>query len=202
MNPDIVHISPYKLFFAGVLTVSFFVLPLAVMADSGVDDAGEGTGSIPVSNPTPDSTLGGIRDAQDEIIGDVDPERALVDPEEQPEPSEPTPLPEPIEPAEGAPTLSEAAPGRINFGVRIPNPLAVDSIPELLTALIAVIIVIAVPIVVFFIILAGYLYITANGNSEKIMKAHRALLFAIVGGLIILGAQAIAQIIGNLIDVL
>jgi hypothetical protein len=66
-------------------------------------------------------------------------------------------------------------------------------------ALLNVFIVIATPIVVIFIILAGFKYVTARGNPSDIQEATRALTYAIIGGVLIIGAVAIAEIIKNLV---
>jgi hypothetical protein len=52
-------------------------------------------------------------------------------------------------------------------------------------------------IVVFFIILAGFKYVTAGGNPKKIEEAHAMLLWTVVGAIILLGAQTIADVIFN-----
>lgn len=80
------------------------------------------------------------------------------------------------------------------------NPLAVGSITELLAILLNVVMIIAVPIVIFFLIYAGFLYVTARGNPEQIKKAGNALLYGIIGGVIILGAFAIVAIVKNLVE--
>jgi formate-dependent nitrite reductase membrane component NrfD len=80
------------------------------------------------------------------------------------------------------------------------NPLAFDSITDLLEAILNVLIVLAVPIIVFFIIYAGFLYVTARGNAQQIQDATRALTYAVIGGVLIIGALAIATIIGNIVN--
>ena len=47
---------------------------------------------------------------------------------------------------------------------------------------------------------AGFLYVTARGNSSKIEKAHNALLWAVIGAAILLGAWVISQAISSTID--
>ena len=79
--------------------------------------------------------------------------------------------------------------------VTIPNPLQVNSITELFVALLEVLLIFAVPIVVFFIILAGFRYVTARGDTNTITEAHRALLYAVIGGVLILGANLLIQVI-------
>lgn len=79
------------------------------------------------------------------------------------------------------------------------NPLAFDNFVDFLSAILAVVMVIAVPIIIFFLVYAGFLYVTAQGNSEQVSKATRALTYAIIGGLIILGAEALSVIIQNIV---
>ena len=84
--------------------------------------------------------------------------------------------------------------------VTLKNPLNVDSITDLLVALLNIVIIIAVPIVVFFIIYAGFLYVTARGNAEQVKKASAALTYSVIGAILIIGAFVIVEIIGNLVD--
>ena len=79
--------------------------------------------------------------------------------------------------------------------VKIDNPLIAEDINALFVALIKIVLIFAIPIVVFFIIYAGFLYVTAQGNEEQISKAHKALLYAIIGGVIILGANVLITVI-------
>lgn len=79
------------------------------------------------------------------------------------------------------------------------NPLRVSSLEELLSAILNIVIVLATPIIVFFIIYAGYLYVTARGNAAQVEQATRALTYAIIGGVLIIGAVAIAEIVSNLV---
>lgn len=79
------------------------------------------------------------------------------------------------------------------------NPLAFDSIQAFIVAVLNVIIVLATPIVVIFIILAGFKYVTARGNATQVQEATKALTYAIIGGVLIIGAVAIAEIIKGLV---
>lgn len=84
--------------------------------------------------------------------------------------------------------------------IKLVNPLKVATLEELLTAILNIVIVLATPIIVFFIIYAGYLYATARGNVAQVEQATRALTYAIIGGVLIIGAVAIAEIVKNLVD--
>lgn len=85
-------------------------------------------------------------------------------------------------------------------GVTLDNPIAVETIEGLLRALIGIVIVFATPIIIFFIVYAGFLYVTARGNEQTITQANRALFYAIIGGLLILGAYVLIEIVSNLIE--
>ena len=81
--------------------------------------------------------------------------------------------------------------------MKLENPLLLNSIDGLLMALLNVAIIIATPIVVLFIIYAGFLYVTARGDAEQIKTASRALTYGVIGGVIIVGSVAILAIVKN-----
>jgi hypothetical protein len=80
-------------------------------------------------------------------------------------------------------------------GATLKNPLAFDSFGEFFIKLIDVLIIFAIPIIVLMIIYAGFLYVMARGSEEQVTKATRALTYAVLGGLLILGAELILKII-------
>lgn len=81
------------------------------------------------------------------------------------------------------------------------DPLSnISSIPQFFAAIIEILLVFAIPFVVFFIIYAGFLFVTARGNADKIEQAKKALLYALVGGLLILGANLLMEIITNTVE--
>ena len=57
-------------------------------------------------------------------------------------------------------------------------------------------------VAVVMIIYAGFLYVTAGGDPGQIKKAHDALLWAVIGAAILLGAWVISQAISGTIDTL
>lgn len=75
------------------------------------------------------------------------------------------------------------------------NPLKSDSILEFIEKIIDVLLIFAVPIIVLFIMYAGFLFVTARGSEDQIKKAKHALLWAVVGGVIVLGAKLIISVI-------
>jgi len=82
------------------------------------------------------------------------------------------------------------------------NPLnsQFGSIPEVLLAVLNVLLIIALPIIVLYIIYAGFMYVAARGNPEQLKEANRALTFSIIGGVIVAGSFAILQIVSNLVE--
>ncbi len=91
------------------------------------------------------------------------------------------------------------APSSEGLSYSLKNPLAFDSIQDFIVAILNVIIVIATPIVVIFIIFAGFKYVTAAGDAGKVKEATQALTYSVIGGVLIIGAVAIAEIIKNLV---
>ncbi|MEK7530482.1 MAG: hypothetical protein AAB573_01325 [Patescibacteria group bacterium] len=75
------------------------------------------------------------------------------------------------------------------------NPIGYDDIYSFLTALLELATYIAFPIIVLFIVYVGFLFVTAQGKPEAIQKAQKYFFWAIVGALIVLGAQALAYAI-------
>ncbi len=85
--------------------------------------------------------------------------------------------------------------------VKLENPLNSKTITELLDSILDVIMVFAIPLIVFFIIYAGFQYVMAQGSADKIQNANKALLYAVIGGLIILGAKVILEVLKGTVAV-
>jgi len=80
--------------------------------------------------------------------------------------------------------------------VKLENPLKnVSSIEALLVAILNIVEILMIPVIIFFIIWAGFKYVTAQGNSTKVEDATKALTYAIIGGVLVLAAVAISKII-------
>ncbi|MCR4330773.1 MAG: pilin, partial [Patescibacteria group bacterium] len=83
------------------------------------------------------------------------------------------------------------------------SPLGgVSNLNNLIEKILEVVVDIGTPIAVLFIIYAGFLFVTAQGNETKITKAKNAFTWAIIGTAVLLGAWvlalAIEGTIGNL----
>lgn len=78
----------------------------------------------------------------------------------------------------------------------IVNPLNnIDSLPALLTVVLKAIVQIGTIILTLALVYVGFLFVVAQGNEEKISNAKSALLWTVIGGLILLGASAIGEVI-------
>ena len=84
-----------------------------------------------------------------------------------------------------------------NISVTINNPLnsEIDDIPKFIKAIINIVLIVGIPIVVLAIIYTGFLFVKAQGNSEELTKAKKALLYTLIGAALLLGAFVIAEAI-------
>ncbi len=80
------------------------------------------------------------------------------------------------------------------------NPLGNTDLMGFLQDLLDVLMVFAVPLIVFMIIYAGFKYVMGQGNPAEIANANRALLYAVIGGVLILGAWIILEVIQGTVD--
>jgi hypothetical protein len=87
-------------------------------------------------------------------------------------------------------------------GSALVNPLQVDSLEELFGKILDAIIQIGTMVLVLMIVFVGFKFVVARGNPEEISSARSALMWTVIGGLILLGAKAIQLVItetvGNL----
>lgn len=87
-------------------------------------------------------------------------------------------------------------------GITLNNPLKSTDLVSFLNDILSAVMIFAVPLIVFMIIYAGFTYVMAQGNESQVGKAHKALLYAVIGGVLILGAQALLTVIQGTVDAL
>lgn len=80
------------------------------------------------------------------------------------------------------------------------NPLTVNTLEEFLYMILKTTVLFLFPVVVLMIVYTGFLFVRAQGNPGKIEEARRALLWTLVGGLVVLGAYAIAMVVKDTVD--
>ncbi|TSC61095.1 MAG: hypothetical protein G01um101448_874 [Parcubacteria group bacterium Gr01-1014_48] len=80
------------------------------------------------------------------------------------------------------------------------NPLRFGSIPEFITAVLNIVLMIIVPLVAVFLMYAGFLYVSAQGNATQVEKAHKVFLWTIIGAAVALGAMILSSAIQGTIN--
>jgi heme/copper-type cytochrome/quinol oxidase subunit 2 len=80
-------------------------------------------------------------------------------------------------------------------GTTLQNPLKVSSLPDLIDLILKAIVQIGFYVLILMIVYSGFLFIAARGREEEIRNARSALTWTVIGGLILLGAEAISAVI-------
>jgi|SRR3989344_7955534 len=90
----------------------------------------------------------------------------------------------------------------VNIDVKIENPLGpkLVDLPSFMEALLDIVLKIGVPIVALAIIYTGFLFVSAQGNSEKLTTAKKALMYTLIGAALLLGAWMLANAIVGTVD--
>ncbi len=91
----------------------------------------------------------------------------------------------------GAQPSSSGTPGNYIF----PNPIGANNLYDFINMFINAIIQIGFIFVVLAVIYSGFLFVKARGNPEELAKAKKAFLWTVIGGVILLGAQALSGVI-------
>ena len=100
------------------------------------------------------------------------------------------------------PITSFAQGGGEGAGLEITNPIGSSTFTQFLGTLLDIIVIIAIPIVILAIIYVGFLFVTAQGNEDKISKAKKAIIWTLLGALLILGARVVATAIEGTVNAL
>ena len=89
------------------------------------------------------------------------------------------------------------------FAVGLKNPLSgIKNFEEFVSELLRAVIFIGFPIVVLFIVYSGFLFITAQGNEEKIKTAKNTFYYTIIGVAIFLGSWVLAKLVESTIHLI
>jgi len=91
--------------------------------------------------------------------------------------------------------------GACGSGEGLVNPLSgVCSLSDFLKAILAGVVQIGTIILIMMLVYVGFLFVAARGNSEKLQSAKSALVWSVIGGLILLGATAIQLVIEGTVN--
>lgn len=85
---------------------------------------------------------------------------------------------------------------------QLQNPLnsQFSSIPNFIAGFLKVLVMVALPIISLMIVVAGFQFVLAQGNEEKLSKAKNNFLYVLIGSILILGAWVIATLIGGTVN--
>ncbi|MBI4120989.1 MAG: hypothetical protein HY457_01915 [Parcubacteria group bacterium] len=85
---------------------------------------------------------------------------------------------------------------------RLENPLRSDisTLPQLVEAILEIVVLIGTPVAALFIIYSGFLFVTARGDETRLKTAKKAFYGAVIGTALLLGAWVLAQAIGATIQ--
>lgn len=84
-----------------------------------------------------------------------------------------------------------------NPAVEICNPIQSNTFADLMAKIADIAAKIGLPLVVVFIIYAGFLFVSARGDEEQLKKAKTTFFWAVIGALLVVGAFAISLAIEN-----
>ena len=111
------------------------------------------------------------------------------------------------QPTPGTSNVNPPAPGTVvttppNVAPKpLENPIpSITSVPGFVQKLLDIVLTIGVPIVAFFLIVSGFMFVAARGSAEKLETAKRTLLYTLIGAALLLGAWVFAQAIAGTIN--
>jgi len=90
--------------------------------------------------------------------------------------------------------------GIVYAGTTLKNPIAETHLYCLLHDILGAFILIVFPIVVLMLVYSGFLFVSAQGNGTKLEEAKKWFFWVVVGGLIILGSQALSWAIESTVN--
>jgi len=86
-----------------------------------------------------------------------------------------------------------------SFNYNLQSLITASSFESLLVTILNTMLIFAIPMIVIFIIYAGFNYVMAQGNPAKIATATRQLTYALIGAVLILGAVALSQVVREIV---
>lgn len=81
------------------------------------------------------------------------------------------------------------------IGGKLCNPIKVDTLSKFLGLILEIVIAISTPIIVLMIVYSGFLFVKAQGNPEGLVTAKKAMMWTMIGAIIILGAFVLSKAI-------
>jgi hypothetical protein len=88
----------------------------------------------------------------------------------------------------------------VTQGGGLTNPLKVATLDALITEILGYAIMLGGIFLTLMLVYVGFQFVMAQGNPEKVTAAKSMLLWTAIGGMLLLGAQAIALVITNTVS--
>ena len=92
--------------------------------------------------------------------------------------------------------------GGVSNGIKIKNPLGDTTFLGILNKILDLVFQIGVPVLVLFIVYAGFKFVVAQGSEKGIEDAKKSFYWAIIGGAILIGAKVIATVVTSTLGVI
>lgn len=83
----------------------------------------------------------------------------------------------------------------VSENINLKSPFAFSTVQQLVDKLLDIVIKVGTVLALFFLIYAGFLYVTAAGNETKVKAAHTTFITTLIGVAIIIGAKAISALL-------
>ena len=80
------------------------------------------------------------------------------------------------------------------------NPISFGTIPEFIEALLIFLVTLGTIVLVAMVVYAGFMFITAQGQPEKLKTAKATFFWVIIGGALVLGAWALSLVVKETIE--
>lgn len=88
----------------------------------------------------------------------------------------------------------------VHAQTQLENPLKFNDVASFISGALKVLVIVALPIITVFIVISGFMFVLARGNSSKLEEAKKNFLYVILGAVLILGAWVIATLIGSTVS--
>ncbi len=86
----------------------------------------------------------------------------------------------------------------LSFSIK--NPIKANNLTNFIHDILNIFLEIGIPVITLFIIYTGFLFVSAQGNEEKLKTAKASLLWTLVGAALLLGSWVLAQAIQGTIS--
>ena len=107
-----------------------------------------------------------------------------------------TPKPTPASATNGIQT-------NLNLAFHLDNPISGDGdLLGFVQTILKAVVLLLTPVIVLMMLYAGFMFVTAQGNGEKLIEAKNALVYTMIGAAIVLGAEGFATIIKSTVNCL